>query len=166
MKNSDKLMSRGTVFLIILSLVCSIFNACSSKVTSPNLTKLEGREAVLALNTQLNNLKLGLEREKLSLSSLTVEVDKINQDASKSSTEAKNISEELSKNPGDLKLSSKANKAAKEAARDAKRATKLNDTLGKSNGKIKQYQKDIESTEAKLKDLESKIEFGPNTTNQ
>ncbi|MDA9555011.1 hypothetical protein N9R54_02135 [Pelobium sp.] len=154
--------------LVITALTLSIsgLESCAPKLTSPNLTKLQGREAVLALNTELNNLKLALEKENLRLSSLQNDVNKANDDASKSAAEAKELSDKLSSNPGDLKLSSKANKAAKEAARDAKKAAKLNDALGKSNGKIKEYQKDIEEAESKIKDLESKIEFVPNTTNQ
>jgi chromosome segregation ATPase len=140
--------------------------ACSPKTNTENLTRLEARETILALNTELNDLKIKLEKETLSLSSLQNDVEQANESSSKSAADAKRVSNDLSKNPGDLKLSSQANNAAKEAARDAKRATKLNDSLGKSNNKIKKYQKDIESKQAKLKDLETKIEFSPNTINQ
>ena len=152
-------------FVILTGLTFGLV-ACSPKTNTENLTKLEGRETILALNTELNDLKIGLEKEMLNLSSLQKDVEQANEAALKSSSDSKKLADELSKNPGDLKLSSQANKAAQEVARDAKKATKLNDSLGKSNNKIKEYKKDIESTEAKLKDLETKIEFSPNTTNQ
>ena len=155
--NKTKIFS----FVILTGLIFGL-GACSPKTNTQNLTKLEGRETILALNTELNDLKISLEKETLNLSSLQKDVEQANEEASKSTSDSKKVTDELSKNPGDLKLSSQANKAAQEVARDAKKATKLNDSLGKSNNRIKQYQKDIESTEAKLKDLESKIEFSPN----
>lgn len=160
-------MNKSRIFLILfVALVSFSLGACSPQTNTENLTKLEGRETILALNTELNDLKIALEKETLNLSSLQKDVEQANEAATKSSSDAKKKSEELSKNPGDLKLSSKANSAAKEAARDAKQATKLNDILGKSNSKMKEYKKDIESTEAKLKELEAKIEFSPNTIKQ
>lgn len=120
----------------------------------------------MALNTELNDLKIGLENETLNLSSLQKDVEQANEEASKSTSDSKKVTDELSKNPGDLKLSSQANKSAQEVAKDAKKATMLNYSLGKSNNRIKQYQKDIESTEVKLKDLETKIEFSPNNIKQ
>ena len=159
--NKTKIFS----FVILTGLTFGL-GACSPKTNTQNLTKLEGRETILALNTELNDLKIGLEKETLNLSSLQKDVEQANEEASKSTSDSKKVTDELSKNPGDLKLSSQANKAAQEVARDAKKATKLNDSLGKSNNRIKQYQKDIESTEAKLKDLETKIEFSPNNIKQ
>ena len=152
--------------LVILAGLTFGLGACSPKTNTQNLTRLEGRETILALNTELNDLKIGLEKETLNLSSLQKDVEQANGEALESSSDSKKVTDELSKNPGDLKLSSQSNKAAKEVAKDAKKATKLNDKLGKSNNRIKQYQKDIESTEAKLKDLENKIEFSPNNIKQ
>ena len=155
--NTTKIFS----FVILTGLTFGLV-ACSPKTNTENLTKLEGRETILALNTELNDLKIGLEKETLNLNSLQKDVEQANGEASKSTSESKKVTDELSKNPGDLKLSSQANKAAQKVTSDSKKATKLNDSLGKSNNRIKQYKKDIESTEAKLKDLESKIEFSPN----
>ena len=156
-------MNKTKIFsFVILTALTFGLGACSPKTNTENLTKLEGRETILALNTELNDLKIGLEKETLNLSNLQKDVEQANEEASKSNSDSKKVTDELSKNPGNLKLSSQANKAAQEVARDAKKATKLNDSLGKSNNKINQYQKDIEFTEATLKDLESKIEFSPN----
>lgn len=153
---------KKVLFLILTLGFTFILGACSPKITSPNLDKLEAREAVLALNTHLNELNLALEREKLALGTLENQVKKANDKASQSASESKSLSDKLSANPGDLKLSSRAEKAAKKASRDAQKAGKLNDTLGKSNKKMEQFQKDIESTKEKLKELEGKIEFVPN----
>ena len=153
---------KKVILLVLLSGFTFILGACSPKFTNPNIDKLEAREAVLVLNTQLNKLNLALEREKLTLGALENDVKKANDKASQSASESKSLSEKLSDKPGDLKLSSRAEKAAKRASRDAQRAGKLNDTLGKSNKKMEQYQKDIESTKEKLKELEAKIEFVPN----
>ncbi|TKC01043.1 hypothetical protein [Pedobacter cryophilus] len=153
---------KKVLLLVLISGFTFILGACSPKITSPNLGKLEAREAVLVLNTQLNKLNLALEREKLSLGALENEVKKANDKASQSASDSKSLSNKLSDNPGDLGLSSRAEKAAKRASRDAQKAGKLNDSLGKSNKKIEQYQKDIESTKEKLKELEGKIEFVPN----
>ena len=160
-------MNKTKIFsLVTLAGLTFGLGACSPKTNTQNLTRLEGRETILALNTELNDLKIGLEKETLNLSSLQKDVEQANREALESTSDSKKVTDELSKNPGDLKLSSQANKAAKEVARDARKATKLNDSLGKSNNRIKQYQKDIESTEAKLKDLENKIEFSPNNIKQ
>lgn len=160
-------MNKTIIFSILVSAGLSFgLAACSPKTNTEKLTRLEGRETILALNTALNNLNIKLEKEILNLSELQNNVEKASKTAANAAANSKKFYDRLIENPGDLKLSSQANNAAKKAAKAAKYATKRNDILGKSNNKIKQYQKDIETTSVKLKDLETKIEFSPNTTNQ
>ena len=139
-----------------------IFSACSHKITNPKIEKLEGQQKVLALNTQINDLKLALEREKLKLTDLTDAVNKANELASKSANEAKVLAEKVNENPGNAKLAKNANKAAKIAAKNSKRAKKLTDQLSDAQNNIKDYQKGIDDSQKELDDLNSSIKIIPN----
>ena len=106
-----------------------------------------------------------LEKEGLSNADLKEQVRKINEDASISSKRAKEISEELSNNPGDSKLAKQAEKFAKKSSRDAKKASKLNQELNDNQKEMEDLEKKIKDLEGSLKDLESKINYVPNPQN-
>jgi len=154
---------RITFFLALFSI--TLLMACSSKSLSPEMKKLNSQEELLSLNTKLNKLKIALEKEGLSNADLKEQVKKINEDASISSKRAKEISEELSNNPGDSKLAKQAEKFAKKSSRDAKKASKLNQELNDNQKEMEDLEKKIKDLEGSLKDLESKINYVPNPQN-
>lgn len=147
-------------FIIFLGLIV-FFNACAPKISNPKIEGLELREAVLALNTKLNDLNLALEREKVKIIDFSQLADKANKTASNSATRSQALSEDLSKHAGDDKLAKKALRASKKAKRDARNAEKVNSRLSDSNNRIETYQKDIEETKRKIADLDPKIQFAP-----
>jgi predicted nucleic acid-binding Zn-ribbon protein len=153
---------KNAFLTVLLAGFILILGSCAPKITNPQIEKLESKEAILALNTRLNQLNLALEKEKVSVVDLELKVKKANKESSKSASKSSDLSSKLSKNPGDAKLASRASKAAKIARRDAKRAEKANDRLSESRKNIEKYLKDIEKTKEKLTELEAKIEFVPN----
>ncbi len=163
MKKRTVLFKKYIQFIGLFIFVAITLTACSNKISSPKIDKLESQQAILVLNTHLNEVSLVLERTLLENKDLTSAIEKANQDASKSSAEANKFSDELSSDPGNLKLAKKASNAANRAARDAKKASKLNAEFSNTAEMIKKYKEDIASTEVKLKELESKIEFVPNS---
>lgn len=148
--------------LSVILLLAVLMSSCSKKVVSPEVQRLQSEKEILSLNTKLNKLNLALEKELENVKGLVKDVNKANDKASRAAEEAKKKSAEISKNPGDSRLATKAEKAARDAARQAKRATKLNKKLGDANDAVKSYQKDIKTTESKLNDLKTKIDFVPN----
>ncbi|WP_155975630.1 hypothetical protein [Daejeonella oryzae] len=157
---------RNSINTWSLMLIVSVFiTSCSSKLSNPNIDKLETQEQVLKRSTELNNTKLELEKEKLRNANLVSDVDNINKQASASSERAKDLSARLSRNPGDQSLSRKADNAAKESARDAKRARKLNNDLDKSTTEIRNLERKIKDLESELDEMKSKVEFVPNQNN-
>jgi uncharacterized coiled-coil DUF342 family protein len=136
--------------------------ACSEKVVSPEVQKLQSQQELLDLNSKLNKLNLSLEKELEIVKNLSVDVEKANEKANDSANDAKKAAAKLAKNPGDTKLASKADKASKKATNHAKKAVKLNKKLSDANDEVKDYQKDIKDTEAKLSELKSKIDYVPN----
>jgi chromosome segregation ATPase len=156
-------MQNFKIFSVVLLLgYMIIFGACTPKITNPKIESLEAREALLALNTRLNDLNLALEREREKIIDLSQKVNKANQTASNSAAKSQVLSEDLSNHAGDAKLAIKALRASKKAKRDAKIAEKANVKLSDSNHRISLYQKDIEETKQKIADLDSKIQFTPN----
>ncbi len=153
---------KNKFFTCLISASILILGSCAPKITNPKIENLEAREAVLALNTRLNQLDLALEKEKVKVVDLEQSVKKANDDASKSASKASDLSSKLSNNPGDSKLASRASKAARSSQRDAKKAKKQNSSLSESVKKIKQYQDDIEKTKQDLEKSKAKIEFVPN----
>nr|MBC7613030.1 hypothetical protein [Pseudopedobacter sp.] len=149
---------KGLFIFVVLAMI-----ACSNKINSQKIDRLESQRALLALNTYLNEVNLKLERTTLENESLISDIDKANQNASASAADAKKLSDQLSSDPGNQKLAKKASKAANKAARDAKKAGKLNVEFGDTTEMLKMYKEEIASTRDKLKDLKSKIEFMPNT---
>ena len=163
MKKRIVLFKKGVQFIGLFIFIVITLTACSNKISSPKIDKLESQQAILVLNTHLNQVNLVLERTLLENKDLTSAIEKANQDASESSAEANKLSDELSSDPGNQKLAKKASKAANKSARNAKRASKLNSEFSDTAVMIKKYKEDIASTEIKLKELESKIEFVPNS---
>lgn len=161
--NVSRLNSKNTVknLLFILLISVGLFS-CAKKITNPEIRRLEGRETLLDETTQLNKLKLDLERELVKVNDLTRKVEDANDDASKSANEARKLSERVSSNPGDSKLANRADRASRRAAQDAKKARKLNNQLGDVNGEIKSLQRQIESKEKEMSELEKKIDYVPN----
>jgi methyl-accepting chemotaxis protein len=150
-------------FIGLFIFVALTMSACSNKISSPKIDKLESQQAILVLNTHLNKVNLKLERIILENESIAKGIGQANQDASESSAKAKKLSDQLSSDPGNQRLAKRASKAANKAARDAKKAGKLNVEFGDAAEMIKKYKEEIASTQDKLKALKSKIEFIPNT---
>ena len=149
---------------IYLAIGCMllVLGACSSKVSNENIDRLEGRELLLKKTTELNDLKLELEKNLLKQTELTKAVENINKDASASAGDAEEISRKVSRNPGEAGVAKDADRASKRAASDAKKARKLNGELEDVNDEIKDLRKDIEKKERELSELKAKIEFVPN----
>ncbi|MBU0695661.1 MAG: hypothetical protein KKE39_03925 [Bacteroidetes bacterium] len=157
------MFTKGVQFIGLIIFIALTMSACSNKINNPKIDRLESQQALLALNTHLNEVNLKLERTTLKNESLINDIDKANQDASASAAYAKKLSDQLSSDPGNQKLAKKASKAANKAARDAKKASKLNVEFGDTAEMLKMYKEEIASTQDKLKALKSKIEFMPNT---
>lgn len=147
-----------------LAIGCMLFalGACSSKVTNERIDRLEGRELLLKKSTELNDLKLELEKSLLKEAELIKAVENINKDATASAREAEEISRKVSRNPGEAGVAKDADRAAKRAASDAKKARKLNGELEDVSDDVKDLRKDIEKKERELSELKAKIEFVPN----
>lgn len=148
-------------FGIILMLTVLV-GACSKKISNERIDKLEGREAVLEKTTELNKLRLLIERNIVKQTKLIEDVEKINSKSSASAREAERLSARVSRNPGDSDLASKADRASRRAASDTKKARKLNGKLEDINDEIRDLRKDIDKTEKELSELQSKVEFIPN----
>jgi len=159
----NKFRLKSTFLKLAVIAVLPVFvSSCSKKVVSPEVQKLQSQQQLLDLNSKLNKLNLSLEKELENVRILVADVDKANKKASESADDAKKKSEKLSKNAGDNKLASQAERASKKAAKEAKRATKINGKLSDANDEVKGLQKDIKETESKLSELKSKIDFVPN----
>ena len=156
----DKIKSTLKITVALLLMV--FITSCSKKVVSPEVAKLQSQQELLDLNSKLNKLNLSLEKKLATVNGLIKDVEKANKRASNSADDAKKRSAELSKNPGDSRVASKAERASKRAAKDVKRAAKLNSKLSDANDEVKDLQKDIKDTQSKLDDLQSKINFVPN----
>lgn len=154
MKTLRNYLAIGCMLLVI--------GACSSKISNDNIDKLEGRELLLKKTTELNDMKLELEKNLQKQTQLAKDVENINKQASASSHEAEEISRKVSRNPGDASVAKDANRASKRAASDAKKAKKLNGELEDVNDQIEDLHKDIEKKEKELSELKAKIEFVPN----
>ena len=148
--------------LKITCLLILIISACSPKVSNTNIDKFEMQQQVLKKTTELNNLKLKLERELLENKELISKVENINKDATASADDAKSQAVRVSGNPGDAGISRKADIAAKKAAKDASRGRELNSDLEKSGKEIKDLEKKIRELEIEVNDMKAKIEFVPN----
>jgi predicted nucleic acid-binding Zn-ribbon protein len=139
--------------------------ACSSKISNPKIDKLAMQQEVLKKNTELNGLKLELEKETGRNRELISDVEEVNSDAAVSANESKDRLERLSGNPGDTGLSRKASKSAGNAADNARKARKMNSALDKSTARIKKLERKIEDLEKEVSELNAKIEFIPNQQN-
>jgi uncharacterized coiled-coil protein SlyX len=150
------------IYLGIILMLPVLLAGCSKKIINERIDKLEGREAVLEKTTELNQLNLELEKNLVKMARLVDDVESINGEASASARETEDLSQRLSRNPGDAKLASRAEKASRRAARDAKKAYKQNSDLNEVNDEIRDLRRDIDKTEKELSDLQSRIEFVPN----
>ena len=147
----------GLSFMVLI-----LLGACSPKVTNEKIDRLESREELLEKTTELNKLRLELERNTLKQEKLNEEVRDINQQASASAREAEELSARVSRNPGEAGLAKRADRASSRAASDAKKARKLAKELEEVNDKVKDLRKDIEETEKDLDELKAKEESVPN----
>ncbi len=146
-----------------LSLIAAMFFiGCAEKITNNRIDKLEVEESVLEKTTDLNKLKIELEKNMVRQQRLEDDVEGINQQASRSAREAEEMSTRLSRNPGDPGLAKRADRASKKAADDAKRASKLNRELNDVNEEIQKLRSDVDKTERDLNELRSRVEFVPN----
>ncbi|MEO8795695.1 MAG: hypothetical protein ABI390_09525 [Daejeonella sp.] len=139
-----------------LLLMAIVISSCAKKISNPTIDKLEVRKDLLKKSTELNGLKLELEKEIVRNTRLISDVEDINKQASASADDAKDLSNRLSRNPGDQSLSRRADKASKQAARDAKKAHNLNDDLDKSTNQIADLQRKIKRLAPEVEDLQSK----------
>lgn len=154
MKTLEKYIGFNLILLILLA-------GCSPKTSNERIEKLEGQEAVLEKTTELNKLRLQLEKNIVKQTKLTEDVEQINQQASASARHADELSGRVSRNPGDSRLANRANRASRRAAKDAKKSKKLNNQLEDVNNKIRDLRKDIGKTEKELSELKARIGFVP-----
>ncbi len=155
---NKNLLMKNILKYATLLLITIFISACAKKVTNPTIDRLEVRKELLKKSTELNELKLDLEKEILHNTKLISDVDDINKRASASADDAKDLSNRLSRNPGDQTLSRKADNAAKQAAKDAKKARNLNDDLDKSTNEIADLQRKIKRLAPEVEDLKTKAD--------
>lgn len=146
-----------------LSLAMAVFlGSCSPKISNERIDKLEGREEVLERTSELNKLKLEIERNIVKQTKLIEDVEDTNRKSSESARDAQRLSDRVRRNAGDSGLANKADRAAREAASDAKRTRKLNKQLEELNDEIRDLRKDIDKKEKQLSELKARVEFVPN----
>ena len=155
-------MKTFKMFVPLSLVVITLLGNCSPKVSNERIDTLEGREAVLKTTSELNKLKLEIERDIVKQTKLIEDVEDINRKSSESARDAQRLSERVSRNPGDTGLAKRADRASREAASDAKRARKLNSQLDDINEEIRDLRKDIEKKEKQLSELKARVEFVPN----
>jgi len=155
-------MKTCKMFLPLSLVIAVLLGSCSPKISNERIDNLEGREAVLKRTTELNKLKLEIERNIVKQTKLIEDVEDINRKSSQSAREAQRLSERVSRNPGDTGLANRADRASREAASDAKRARKLNGQLDDINEEIRDLRKDIDKKEKQLSELKARVEFVPN----
>jgi len=119
-----------------------VMGSCSQKLSNEKIDTLEGQEALLKTTTELNNLKLDLEKNVVKQARLTSDVEESNRAAA---------------------ASAKINSVSEIAASDAKKAKKLNDQLQDVNSEISDLRRHIGKKESQLRELKARVEFVPNT---
>ncbi len=146
----------------VLFFIFIIVSGCSKKITNERIKKLEGQEAILQKTQQVNDLRLKEEKLSIQHAEAAKEVTRANEKASASAAESQKVSEELSANPGDSRLSKRANKSASRASGNARSAMKANSRYGKFDDELKDVRKELEKAEGELNEMKSRIEFVPN----
>ncbi|MGE6218272.1 SlyB protein [Nubsella zeaxanthinifaciens] len=124
----------------------SVLGACSA-TKSTELQKYEARQQVLELNTDRNELKIELEKERITNEKLKKDVANLNAKADR------NTSNFSASDP------SSTASDAKSTARLLNDVEKANKRLQKSDKKIESLQKDIEKLDDKIGKLNKQIEF-------
>jgi chromosome segregation ATPase len=119
-----------------------IMGSCSPKVSNQKIDTLETQQALLQKTTELNNLKLDLEKNIQKQASLTSDVEKANRAVA---------------------ASGKVDAVSDLAGSDAKKAKKLNAQLQDVNKKISHLRRNIEKKEKELNELKARVEFVPST---
>ncbi|RZL33417.1 MAG: SlyB protein [Pedobacter sp.] len=134
---------KKTILPIMLSAVL-LLGACAT-TKSPELQKYEAKQKELDLNTDLNKLKIELEKERMANQKLSKSVAELNAKADKNTNRF---------NSSDPSSTASDAKATARLLRDVEKA---NRNLKKSNRKIESIQKNIKKTDEKISKLTMQI---------
>jgi chromosome segregation ATPase len=156
-------MKPTSVFCLFISFFVI---SCSSKISNEQISKLESRQAILQYNTKINQDRLELEKEQVRQTRIKEKLQDASDDAKSASNKAHDVAKRVNRNPQDVDLARKAEKASRKSANRAEDVNDLNHDLQKSINKIKDLQKDIDETKVELQKMQSKIQYVPNTNPQ
>lgn len=133
------------IFLFVATILLC-FSCGSSK--SPELQRLEAREKILKLNTELTALKIDLEKEQLNRQQLLTEAESRNSTALDRTDNFSSASD-----------ASASAKQARKARRALKKAQKANKQLASANKRIEKIERQIQRKQKSIDKFNKKIEF-------